>query len=152
MGKWPRNPSFSCRDREGAPSVTQIPASGLGPELPRAPFLALAQATNFEDVKLTVSLTNLIPQAFIKSIYCMLGFVPGAGELKRMGTLPRESEGQALVLPQSGRDRDTPQTADKQASPMCLQQWAKKHSSWAWDRGDGSARKGVCFVSGRPVF
>lgn len=68
---------------------------GLGPELPQAPLLALAQATYFEDVKLTVSLTNLIPQAFIKSIYCMLGIVPGAGELKRMDTPPQGSKIQA---------------------------------------------------------
>lgn len=62
---------------------------GLEPELLQAPLRALAQATYFEDVKLTVSLTNLIPQAFIKSIYCMLGFVPGAGDVKLMGTLPQ---------------------------------------------------------------
>lgn len=63
---------------------------GLEPELPQAPLLlALAQATYFEDVKLTVSLTNLIPQAFIKSIYCMLGFAPGAGDVKLMSTLPQ---------------------------------------------------------------
>lgn len=88
-------PEVSCgkitQDEEGRmPHL--LPRSqppGLEPELLQALLLALAQATHFEDVKLTVSLTNLIPQAFIKSIYCMLGFVPGAGDVKLMGTLPQ---------------------------------------------------------------
>lgn len=86
---------------------------GLGPELPQAPLLALAQATYFEDVKLTVSLTNLIPQAFIKSIYCMLGFVPGAGELKRMDTPPQGGKIQALTSAATEGQSAAPRTADK---------------------------------------
>lgn len=78
---------------------------GLAPELLQAPLLAVAQATYFEDVNLTVSLTNLTPQAFIKSIHCMLGFVPAAGDVKLMGTLPQGTQTQVLQYCHRGTER-----------------------------------------------
>lgn len=78
---------------------------GLEPELPQAPLLALAQATHFEDVKLTVSRTDVIPQAFIKSIYCRLGFVPGAGHMKLMSTLPQGTYTRVLQYCHRGTER-----------------------------------------------
>lgn len=112
-----QDPLFSAKTGRVLHLLHRSQPPGLGPELPQAPLLASAQAMYFEDVKLAVSLTNLIPQAFIKSIYCMLGFVPGAGEVKLMSTHHKEPRPSVATVGQ--RDRNTPRKPIKNRHLHC---------------------------------